>query len=126
MPWDVVRFGRIVCVAGWLAALVFVVYLALPSDVLDGRSTVDHKEQVLRANLLTLREGLVRFQRDHGRPPESLNQLVAARYIRRIPVDPFTGTPRSWQLVRNPGGGIVQVRSGSNATSSLNSRYSEW
>jgi general secretion pathway protein G len=59
------------------------------------------REDLLREHLRTLREGIDRYRdriyRQSPRKPESdcypktLDDLVAERIIRRVPVDPFTG-----------------------------------
>ena len=113
------------CSLEWLL-LAVVVYLLLPSDVLHGGSTLQRKEQALRDDLLSLRECVSQFRSDRGRYPESLDQLVSTGYIRKVPTDPFTRSNATWQVDRDEIGGIRQVRSGSNAVSSLKSRYSEW
>jgi general secretion pathway protein G len=50
------------------------------------------KEQVLRENLASLRATLDKFHADTGRYPESLDELVTARYLRSVPLDPFTNS----------------------------------
>jgi hypothetical protein len=79
------------------------------------------------------------------RGPKSLEDLLRdrrvpgmVRHLRRIYVDPITGTTR-WGLVRDPGGSIVAVHSTSDATPikqggfdadlqhlTQRSKYSDW
>jgi general secretion pathway protein G len=116
----------------WIAWLLFgffviVVYISPPSDVIhNGRTLRLHREQVLRDDLVTLRSALSQFRRDRGRPPESLDQLVTGNYIRKIPSDPFTRSPATWRVDRDDNGDIIQIRSASDAQSTLYSRYSDW
>jgi general secretion pathway protein G len=48
------------------------------------------KEAVQQQNLYSVRDALDKFFGDTGRYPESLEELVTARYLRSVPVDPFT------------------------------------
>ena len=48
------------------------------------------KEAVQRQNMYSLRDALDKFFGDTGRYPESLEELVTARYLRSVPMDPFT------------------------------------
>ena len=67
------------------------------------------KEVVLAENLHRVRETLDRFYGDHGRYPESLEELVERRYLRSLPVDPITESATTWILVPpgNRGSGNV-------------------
>ncbi len=100
------------------------VYLSVPPSIL--RPTLRSREETLREDLFAFRYCLSQFRTDHGRSPESLDQLVTGGYMRKLPTDPFTRSPGTWKVERDHTGGIIQVRSGSDSTSSLKSRYSEW
>ena len=75
-------------------------------------------EAVLASNLATLRDVIGQFRDDKGRYPGSLDELVLAGYLRQVPMDPFTRSNETWELVfehrpapgRPPG--IVDVLSG--------------
>ena len=78
------------------------------------------KGAVLRQDLFTLRSLVSQYTLDKRTPPASLMDLVDARYLKRIPVDPFTGRSDTWVLVREEDGdptqpepGISDVQSGS-------------
>ncbi|MEN6578317.1 MAG: hypothetical protein ABFD90_18375 [Phycisphaerales bacterium] len=43
--------------------------------------------------------GILRFTKDNGRRPQSLEELVAAGYIRQVPIDPFSGKPLAFRQV---------------------------
>ena len=66
--------------------------------------------------------------------PASLDALVSDKYLRAIPVDPFTRSADSWQTELadpEPGStsaasGIYKVRSGYDGTALDGSRYSDW
>ena len=116
----------------WAAWLIFglfaaVAYVSISSDVVhNGRTMRLHQEQVLRDDLVTLRGALSQYRKDHGKPPDSLDQLVTGNYIRKIPSDPFTRSPATWRVDRDDNGDIIQIRSASDAQSTLYSRYSDW
>lgn len=45
---------------------------------------------VQRQNLATIRDAIDKFFGDQGRYPESLDELVARRYLRQLPIDPVS------------------------------------
>jgi general secretion pathway protein G len=57
------------------------------------------KEVVLLDNLHTTRELIDKFYSDQGRYPESLEELVERKYLRSLPIDPVTGSSRTWVLI---------------------------
>ena len=87
------------------------------------------KASALKDTLAQMRRSIDTFYQDHHRYPATLEELVP-RYLARIPVDPATGSAKTWRLVREetvqpntdfttagaphaaPGGGIIDVRSG--------------
>ncbi len=62
------------------------------------------KETVLIENLRTTREAIDKFYADTARYPESLDELVAKRYLRSLPSDPVLGSSDAWTLIPPPGG----------------------
>ncbi len=73
------------------------------------------KEAALQENLFTLRDALDKYHEDKGRYPNTLEDLVAGRYLRKVPVDPITESSESWVTVAPPDaakGGIFNVKSG--------------
>ena len=70
---------------------------------------------VLQQNLSAMRESIDKMYGDTGRYPQSLDELVSQKYLRRIPVDPMTGLSTSWILEQSTDSnvpGIVDVHSG--------------
>jgi len=112
-----------------VAIASILVTLAVPSFQ---RSAVKAREAALKQNLATMRTVLDQHYADQGKYPQSLEALVEAGYLRHIPVDPFTRTADTWQLVfeedagDNEAGGIFDVHSGSDEVSSNGTAYSEW
>lgn len=94
------------------------------------------REAVLRDDLYTMRSLIDQFTLDKQRPPQSLDELVEAGYLRGgLPADPFTRSNQTWQVdledVPIPGSsqgvpGIVDVHSGSEETSLDGTPYSSW
>ena len=88
------------------------------------------KESVLMSNLFTMRSVIDQFTYDKERPPSSLDELVSEGYLRDVPLDPFTETRDSWQVVNDTGptgeSGVWDVRSGSDRVSLGGTAYSEW
>ena len=86
-------------------------------------------EAVLHENLTTMRDSLDKFYADTGKYPDTLDDLVSRRYLRKVPVDPITGSNETW-LISPPDdprkGGIYDVRSGAGGTSRDGTSYSEW
>jgi general secretion pathway protein G len=74
------------------------------------------REIVLRQNLQAAREAIDRFHADKGRYPRDLQEIVTARYLRQLPMDPVIERDDRWILVPPPGGAagsaVFDLRSG--------------
>jgi general secretion pathway protein G len=57
------------------------------------------EEAVLKENLVLMRDALDKHYADAGVYPNNLDDLVTKRYLRSIPVDPFTQNSTSWVIV---------------------------
>lgn len=55
------------------------------------------QEAALRQELANVRDAIRRFRADSGRYPHTLEELVP-KYLPAIPVDPLTGSAKTWQL----------------------------
>ena len=78
-----------------MTVIALLLTLALPRyfHSLDkGRAAVQ------RQNIATVRDAIDKFYGDLGRYPEALDELVARRYLREVPVDPVT-EQRNWTVV---------------------------
>lgn len=96
------------------------------------------KEAALKADLYTLRSCIDQFHGDRGRWPTSLEELVSMGYLRRLPVDPMTGSADTWVVIyaeasgeetereQEAGQGIIDVRSGSDGVALDGSYYADW
>ena len=91
------------------------------------------REAVLRTDLASLRDAIGQFTQDKQRAPQSLEDVVAAGYLRALPKDPFTHAA-DWQAVQEDvlssldqtQPGITDVHSSSNQISSEGTAYSTW
>jgi general secretion pathway protein G len=73
------------------------------------------KETVLIENLRATRSVIDQFRADTGRYPGSLAELVERKYLRSLPVDPYTESSQSWILTPaedEPGAGVRDLKSG--------------
>ncbi len=92
------------------------------------------REAVLREDLYNFRATLDQFNADQGKWPDSLQELTDKKYMRDIPVDPFTKSKETWVVVAPPAptdgsevkGSVYDVHSGSNMIGSNNVPYNEW
>lgn len=110
-----------------MAVLALLLTLAVPRYL----GHVDRsREAVLRQNLDGLREAIDKYHADRGRYPDGLEDLVAQRYLRSVPVDPVTDRSDSWTLLPPPPGadpgGVYDIRSGAEGTGADGSRYDTW
>jgi general secretion pathway protein G len=72
------------------------------------------EEAVLQENLAVMRDALDKHFADAGKYPATLEELVAKRYLRSIPRDPFTQSATSWVAVppADPkSGGVFDIHS---------------
>ena len=56
------------------------------------------RANVQRQNVATIRDAIDKFYGDLGRYPDTLDELVAKRYLRHVPVDPVSETA-NWTLI---------------------------
>lgn len=91
-----------------LIGLLLTVALPRYLDALDRG-----KEKVLERNLTLMREAIDRHYGDTGKYPDRLEDLVAKRYLRAIPPDPFLEAP-TWVVIAPSDltlGGVIDVDS---------------
>jgi len=93
-------------------------------------ASVDHsKEVALKQSLNVMRDALDKFYGDTGTYPETLEDLVAKKYLRAVPVDPITDSASTWQLIPPPDGkltGVYDVKSGGSGVAHDGSTYQDW
>lgn len=109
-----------------LLVLLLVALLAsLVAPVVTG--TIQRaRESALREDLHVLRKGLDDYYGDTGTWPAELEDLANKRYVRRIPVDPITGSRETWVVIRSDRGGVVDLHSGSADRAGDGSYFRDW
>ena len=112
-----------------ISIIVILASIALPQYQ---KYVLRAQETTLRHNLHTMRKLIDQYAADKGKLPQSLDDLVAAGYMRDIPVDPITGQ-KDWNVVMGEdtssiegGQGVTDVHSASTELSSEETPYSEW
>ena len=116
-----------------LVVMTLIVILATMGMTQYRASVVRSREAVLKEDLFRMRDAIDQHYADKGQYPETLEALVSAGYIRKMPVDPFTDSASSWQAVpsepdpNNPTAapGIYDVKSGSEATALDGTKYAD-
>lgn len=87
------------------------------------------REATLRENLATLRDVVDKHYGDAGKYPASLDDLVARKYLRKIPLDPITDSNQTWIVIAPDDpqkGGVYDVRSGAPGTARDGSAFRDW
>ena len=93
------------------------------------RAMIRAKEASLRNTLFVFRDVIDQYYSDHGRYPDTLEELSEMHYIRNIPKDPFTGSETTWIVIppeEGEVGNVFDVHSGSNLVSLRGTPYNEW
>jgi len=73
-----------------MVVMTLIVILASIGLTSYPNSVTRSKEAVLKENLFRLRDSIDQYYADKNNYPETLSSLVLERYIRTVPVDPFT------------------------------------
>ena len=98
------------------------------------RSIIRSHEAALHQDLFAMRQAIDQYTLDKEAAPSSLDDLVAAQYLRSIPTDPITHQ-KDWQVVvedvqlspDQSGSGITDVHSASDQVSPFEgTAYSSW
>jgi len=131
--------GRVRTRAGFtlielMVVMSLIVVLASVGLTLYANSVVRAKESVLKEDLFRMRDAIDQYYADKGRYPPTLADLVGEKYLRSIPVDPFTRSADTWRAVLSePEGGnatvepgVFDVRSGSDQKALDGTNYSDW
>ena len=99
------------------------------------RSVIKAREAVLMENLYQMRRAIDAYFVDKAKYPNSLDDLVGGKYLRAVPIDPFTNATDTWELVQPTPiedgtgevaeGGVEDVRSGSDLVGLSGTPYRE-
>ena len=109
-----------------MAIIATLLTLAVPRYF---QSTDRAREAVLKQNLAQMRESIDKYYSDRGRYPDMLEDLVGKKYLRKIPLDPMTGTPLTWSVVapdETGKGGVFEITCGAPGSALDGSKYGDW
>ncbi|MBI4908881.1 MAG: prepilin-type N-terminal cleavage/methylation domain-containing protein [Acidobacteria bacterium] len=114
-----------------MAVLGILLSVAVPQY---NKALIRSKETILKQNLFTMRTTIDEYTYDKGKAPQSLEDLVTAGYLRKLPYDPMTNSDRAWKVIMEDASnavnqsepGIFDVRSTSDKTSLEGTPYAEW
>lgn len=110
-----------------MAIVATLLTLALPRYF---HSVERSREAVLKHDLRTLRDAIDKHLADRGRYPQTLDDLVERRYLRKVPPDPITDSASTWITLPPPEGelrdGVYDVRSGAPGNSLDGEPYDSW
>ena len=117
-----------------MIVMALIVVLASIGLAMHQNSQTRAREAVLKEDLFRLRDAIDQYYADKSMYPQSLEALVSDKYLRAVPVDPFTQSADTWQTTMsesdptNPSAqpGIYDVKSGSDRTGLDGSQYSSW
>ena len=117
-----------------MVVMVLIVTLASIGLTVYGNSITRAKEATLKEDLFRMRDAIDQYYADKNKYPPSLSTLVEEKYMRAVPVDPFTASADTWQTTMSepePGNpsaepGVYDVKSGSEAVALDGSRYADW
>jgi prepilin-type N-terminal cleavage/methylation domain-containing protein len=87
------------------------------------------KETALRQTLAVTRDALDKYYSDNGKYPDSLDALIAKRYLHTLPVDPITESSSTWIVVAPEDvnkGGVNDIHSGADGLGRDGKPYREW
>jgi general secretion pathway protein G len=109
-----------------LAIVATILTLAAPRYFSNVGKT---KEAILREDLFVLRDAIDKYYSDQNHYPKVLADLVAGKYLRSVPVDPFTLSANSWAVTppADPSqGAVYDVHSTAPNKASDGTWYKDW
>ena len=117
-----------------MVVMSLIVILASVGLALYSNSVIRAKESVLKEDLFRMRDAIDQYYADKGEYPATLDSLVSEKYLRTIPVDPFTNSADTWQAIpsepdptnASAAPGVYDVRSGANQQALDGTNYSDW
>lgn len=111
-----------------MIVLTIIGILATLAEPSYERYVVKARETALRQQLLEARNAIDQYRADRGAFPDSLDDLVAASYLPRMPEDPITkGT--DWILIPPPEsekGHVADLHSESDLVALDGTPYNDW
>ncbi|MGH9679245.1 MAG: type II secretion system protein [Candidatus Acidiferrales bacterium] len=120
-----------------LEMLIVIMIILILAGIATGRyekSVLRAKEATLKQDLFVMRQAIQQYTLDKQAAPTSLDDLVTAKYMSSIPIDPITKN-RDWKVdfedvllsPEQTSAGLTDVHSSSDAVSPFeNTPYSSW
>lgn len=109
--------------------MIVLISVAVPSYQ---RAMQGARETVLKENLWQMRRAIDQYHADKGKPPQSLDDLVNAKYLRERPIDPITEKD-DWNEIMDTNStsstdepGLSDIKSASDGVDSEGKSYSEY
>lgn len=87
------------------------------------------KEAILMQDLQVMRDAIDKFYGDNGKYPDTLDDLVKKKYLRKLPPDPITESTATWVTTppEDPAkGGVYDLHSGAPGNGKDGTPYSSW
>jgi general secretion pathway protein G len=87
------------------------------------------KEAVLRQDLSTMRDAIDKYYGDTGKYPDTLDDLVIKKYLRKLPIDPITDKADTWTVVppaEIDKGSVYDLHSGAPGNGRDGTPYAAW
>lgn len=116
-----------------LVIAMFILIILLSVAIPTFQYTIQHaKETVLKENIRQMENAIDQYGADKGKLPQSLQELIEARYLREIPVDPIT-EKAEWEEVQGEDGfsgeggqGLKEIKSLADGEDSSGKPYKEY
>lgn len=117
-----------------MVVMSLIVVLAGIGLSVHANSQTRAREAVLKEDLFRMRDAIDQYYADRNTYPPALDALVSDKYLRALPVDPFTNSADTWQTTMsdpdptNPSAqtGIFDIKSGSERTALDGTQYANW
>ena len=117
-----------------MVVMAIIVVLAGIGTAMYTNSLTRSKEAVLKSDLFRMRDAIDQYYADKNKYPASLQALVDEKYLRGLPVDPFTNSADTWQTVNaepDPSAptaevGVFDVKSGAQGMAIDGTSYADW
>src|SRR5215510_13326923 len=84
-----------------MVVMSLIVILAGVGVTIYANSVTRAKEAVLKEDLYRIRDAIDQYYADKNKYPSSLDELVSAKYLRAMPVDPFTNSADTWTTTQS-------------------------
>ncbi len=96
------------------------------------RAMQNARESVLKENLWQMRRAIDQYHADKGKPPQTLDDLVTAKYLRERPIDPITEKDDWTEVMETDQSteaaepGLTNIRSAAEGADDEGKAYSEY